>query len=161
MENWTIPIAIALSFGCVHRMMINIPPTSDVEWMKTVKAKIAMKMCSFVLHLPLSQSPLIAVCSGGGKSKRNMRWLQPTNFMFDAITTHRTCMNIQRNFFSRWVPIEFCSQHGKPKSKRSHRFRKLEQTAGHHKGTMSWIRCRVERKLLNYQSWDEIVEKTD
>jgi hypothetical protein len=37
-------MAIALSFGCVQRMMMSMPPTSDVEWMKTVKAKMAMKM---------------------------------------------------------------------------------------------------------------------
>lgn len=63
-ENCTIPIAIALSFGWVHLMMISMPPTSLVEWIKTVNAKIAIKMCNFVLHLPSSQKPFVAVICG-------------------------------------------------------------------------------------------------
>lgn len=79
MENWMIPIAIALSFGCVHLMIINIPPTSDVEWMKTVNAKIAINMWSFVSHRPLSQSPFVAVFCGAESSnyffKLNLTWI--------------------------------------------------------------------------------------
>jgi hypothetical protein len=71
MENWMIPIAMALSFGSVQRMMINIPPTSDVEWMKTVSAKMATKILSFVSQLPSSQIPFLACrigSSGGNRS---------------------------------------------------------------------------------------------
>lgn len=39
--NCMSPRAIALSWGCTHRSMSNMLPTSDVEWMKTNNEKRA------------------------------------------------------------------------------------------------------------------------
>lgn len=119
-----IPIAIALSFGCVHRMMISIPPTSDVEWMKTVSAKMAMKMLRLVRHRSLSHKPGVA-CGGGDDSGAFEKLLAVVIQSIRVDSSYQIYKNSLRNSVFHYFPLQLDSQHGMLRSNLSHHFHKL------------------------------------
>lgn len=124
-ENWIIPIAIALSFGCVHLIIISIPPTSDVECTKTLKAKIMMKRMNFLSHSGLSHAPLFAFFIGRGSKMKKKKalmisklWLNTFLLLtiwsdartvgiapFAAKTCHGFNLASSMAWWNIWVPI--------------------------------------------------------
>lgn len=126
MENWMIPIAIALSFGCVHRMMISIPPTSDVEWMKTVSANMAMKMLRFVRHRSLSQNPGVA-WGGGADSGTFEKLLAIVIPLIRREPTHQICTSSLRNSVFHYPSLQPDNRRDMRRSSWSHHFHKRER----------------------------------
>lgn len=147
MENWIIPIAIALSLGCVHRMMINIPPTSDVEWIKTVRAKMAMKMLRLVMHRSLSQKPGVA-WGGGADSGTFEKLLSVVIQSIRIDSTHQIYMSSLRNFVFHYLSTQLDNRHGMRRSSWSHHFHKQERNFQCRK-SMCWNHCKAEQKLLS------------
>lgn len=150
MENWMIPIAIALSFGCVHRMIISIPPTSDVEWMKTVKAKMPMNISSFVSHRPFAHNPFVAV-SFGAESVNELSEL----FASHEPSTYRPSTNIRRSGTRRRPSIGICSRRDKQRSNWVRHFHRLARRCHRCTGKSSWKRCMAGQKLLSLQNYQQ------
>lgn len=145
--KWMTPIAIDLSFGCVHLMIIRTPWTSPVEWINTHNAKIMRKIMSLVSHLPLSQNPIDAF---GSSTVSVNKWkLKYRRSVDRPINTYQQYMSIPRSFSFHSPQTQIYSRHGRRRSKCSHRCRRSAQTSRCRKDRLCWRQCKEEWSSLS------------